>query len=76
MKQAQEQREAARWSKNVKDGTTTLEKEAVRLLLAQLKEEFKRDIPAKTSGIYREILEESFLDVHWEEIAEDLIDQT
>jgi len=75
MKQAQHQREAARWSKSVKDGTTTLEKEAARLLLTQLKDEFKRDIPAKTKGMYRDILEETFLDVHWEEIAEDLIDQ-
>jgi chemotaxis protein MotB len=74
-KQAQDQRESARWSLNVKENGVSIEREATRKLVAQLQDEIKREIPAKADGIYRELLQEIFLDVHWDEIAEDLIEQ-
>ena len=74
-KQAEDQRESARWSVNVKEHGMSIEKEATRKLTAQLQDEIKREIPAKADGIYRELLQEMILDVHWDEIAEDLIEQ-
>jgi chemotaxis protein MotB len=73
--QAQDQRESARWSNEVKESGVSIEKVAGRKLSLQLQEEIKRDIPAKVDGIYRELLREAFLDIHWDEIAEDLIEQ-
>jgi flagellar motor protein MotB len=74
-KQAEDQREAARWSKNVKPSGNTLEKEAARKLALQLREEISREIPAKVDGIYRDLLAEIILDINWEEIAEDFVEQ-
>ena len=74
-KQAQDQRESARWSKDVKENIQSVEKVAIRQMMLQLQDEMKRDIPAKTDGIYRELLHDALLDVNWREIAEDLIGQ-
>jgi chemotaxis protein MotB len=74
-KQAHDQRESARWSKNVKENVETIEKVAVRKLTSQLQEELKREMPLEVDGIYRDLLNELFLDINWAEIAEDLIDQ-
>jgi chemotaxis protein MotB len=72
-KQAADQRESAHWSKDVKENGGSIEKEATRKLSLQLQEEMKREIPTQVDGVYRELLREIMLDVHWDEIAEDLI---
>jgi chemotaxis protein MotB len=72
-KQVQDQIEAARWSREVKDKKAGVNEFAIRKLAAQLKEEVMRDIPAKTTGVYRDLLLDAFAEVHWSEIAEDLI---
>jgi chemotaxis protein MotB len=72
-KQAEEQREAARWSRDVKEDGASIEKTAIRKLTAQMQEEMRREIPKKTSGIYRDLLDEALLDINWTELAEDLI---
>jgi flagellar motor protein MotB len=74
-RQAKDQLEAARWSKEVKENRSTAEKTATRLLTAQLQEELAREIPAKTGGIHREMLNEIIQQINWTEIAEDLIEQ-
>jgi chemotaxis protein MotB len=72
-KQAEDQREAARWSPEVKEHGQTVEKVAIRKLLAQLEDELAKEIPAKTDGIYRDLVRETLREVNWTEIAEDLI---
>jgi hypothetical protein len=72
-RQAKEQLEAARWSKEVKEGRSTIEKTAIDLLTAQLQEEAEREIPANTAGIYRSMINEILQQINWTEIAEDLI---
>ena len=72
-KQAEDQHEAARWSKNVKENGATVDKEAVRTLTMQLQDEIKRDIPMQAAGIYRDLIHEVMFDVNWDEIAEDLL---
>ncbi len=72
-KQAEDQREAARWSKNVKENGSTIEREAARQLTLQLQEEIRKDIPPQATGIYRELMNEVFFDVNWDEIADDLL---
>jgi chemotaxis protein MotB len=74
-KQAKDQIEAARWYKEVKENRSTPEKTATRVLTAQLQDELTRDIPAQTSGIYREMLNEIIQQINWTEIAEDLVEQ-
>ena len=74
-RQAKEQLEAARWSKEVKEGRSTIEKTAIGLLTVQLQEEAEREIPAKTSGMYRAMINEIMQQINWTEIAEDLIAQ-
>ena len=74
-KQAKDQLAAASWSKEVKENRSTVEKTATRLLTAQLEEEVTREIPAKTGGMYREMLREIIQQINWTEIAEDLIEQ-
>jgi chemotaxis protein MotB len=74
-KQAKDQLEAARWTKEVKDKSMTVEKMATRLLTAQLQEELTREIPTKSAGIYREMLNELIQQINWIEIAEDLIEE-
>lgn len=72
-KQAEDQREAARWSKNVKQNGASVEREAVRQLTLQLQEEVRKDIPAQATGIYRDLMNEALFDVNWDEIAQDLL---
>ena len=74
-KQAHDQREAAQWSKEVRDKTNSMEKVATQQLVKQLQEELQREIPGKTTGIHRDLLLEALKDVNWREIAEDLISQ-
>jgi chemotaxis protein MotB len=73
-KQVQDQREAARWSKNVKEDGGSVDKEATRKLVIQLQDEIKQEIPAKVEGIYRDLLQQIIGDIHWDEVAEDLIE--
>ncbi len=73
-KQAQELKETAQWSEDAKKKDGSAEKQALRKLTIQLQEEFKRNMPPKTEGIYRDLLLETSLDINWEEIAEDLMD--
>ena len=72
-KQAEEQRESARWSREVKENGDPLERTAIRRLTIQLQEEIKREIPTKVTGLYRDLLQEVMQDVNWAELAEDLI---
>jgi chemotaxis protein MotB len=74
-KQAQDQLEAARWSREAKDEKKTPESIAARQLVMQLHHEFKRDIPKKSDGVYRNLLEQMLSDVNWTELAEGLIGQ-
>jgi flagellar motor protein MotB len=74
-KQVRDQLEAARWSKEVKDKKAAVADVAIRKLAVQLKEEIVREAPAKTTGVYRDLLLDAFAEVHWTEIAEDLIGQ-
>jgi chemotaxis protein MotB len=74
-KQAKDQLEAACWSKEVKENRSTVEKVATRLLTVQLQDELTREIPTKSGGIYREMLNELIQQINWTEIAEDLIEQ-
>jgi chemotaxis protein MotB len=72
-RQAKEQLEAARWTKEVKEGRSTIEKTAIGLLTKQLEDELAREIPAKTAGMYRAMIDEIMQQINWTEIAEDLI---
>ncbi len=72
-KQAHDQREAAQWSKEVRDKSSSMEEIATRQLVKQLQEELHREIPGKSTGIHRELLLEALRDVNWTEVAEDLI---
>ena len=72
-KQVSDQLEAARWAKEVKEKKATVNEIAIRKLAAQLKEELVREAPGNTTGVYRELLLDAFAEVHWTEIAEDLI---
>ncbi len=74
-RQAKEQLEAARWSKEVKEGRSTVEKTAIGLLSAQMEQELAREIPAPTLGVYRTMIHEVLEQINWIEIAEDLIAQ-
>ena len=71
--QAKDQLESARWSKEVKENRSTPEKTAIRLLTSQLQEEIGREIPARTGGVYREMVDEIMQQINWTEIAEDLV---
>ena len=72
-KQANDQREAARWSREVKEEKKTVEAVATRQLVSQLQTELKRDIPKKADGVYRDLLNQTLTDINWLELAEDLI---
>lgn len=74
-RQAKDQLEAARWSKEVKEGRETLEKTATRLLAAQLQHEFEGELPTKSSGAHKAMISEILEQVNWTEIAEDLLAQ-
>jgi hypothetical protein len=74
-KQVKHHREAARWSKEVREEKKTIEQVAARLLQVQLEDEFARDIPKKADGVYRDLPERVLLDVNWEELAHDLIEE-
>lgn len=71
-KQANDQRESARWAREVKSRKLSIKDVAISRLAAQLQEELLRDTP-KTTGLYREIMLDAFNEVNWTEIAEDLI---
>ena len=72
-KQAEDQREAARWSTDVKTYGASADKVATRLLYLQLQDEMTRQIIEKSEGIKRDMLDEMVGQVNWAEIAEDLI---
>ena len=74
LKQAKDQRESARWSKEVKENQSTIEKVSLRKLTGQLREEITREIPVKNEGLYREMLFAVIWQVNWGEIAEDLLE--
>ncbi len=73
-KQAQDLKETAQWTNDAKKNDGSADKQAVRKLTMQLQEEFRNNMPSKTEGIYRDLLLETSLDINWEEIAEDLMD--
>jgi hypothetical protein len=72
-KQAEDQRESARWSKEVKEEGVPVERAAIRQLATQLKDEVQRDMLAKAQGINRDLLRAAMLDINWTQLAEDLI---
>jgi len=72
-KQAKDQREAARWTEAVKLKKKSAHQVAVEKLAIQLKDEFLASVPAKTEGIYRDLLVDAFSEVNWRELAEDLL---
>jgi flagellar motor protein MotB len=72
-KQAKDQREAARWSREVKEEKKTIEFVATRRLILQFQEEMSRDIPKKADGLYRDLLQQVLQDVNWAELSEDLV---
>jgi flagellar motor protein MotB len=72
-KQAANQRESARWAKEVRSKKVVARDVAIVRLSHQLKEEITRDMPATTSDIHRDLLLDAFTEVNWKEIAEDLI---
>ncbi len=71
-KQALDQRESARWAKEVKLRKASIKDVAIARLAEQLKDELVRETP-KASGLYRDLVLDAFNEVHWSEIAEDLI---
>jgi chemotaxis protein MotB len=72
-KQAKNQLEAARWSREVKEEKKSVEHTAIRQLVSQLHSEFRRDLPQKADGVYRDLLQLMIGDINWNELAEDLI---
>lgn len=70
--QAQIQRDKVRKAKADPDEAAEIEKQVIRQLADQLKEEFTRDIRPQVIGLYRELMFEIIADVNWLEIAEDL----
>jgi flagellar motor protein MotB len=72
--QVKDQREKARWSREVKENRSTADKVAIRQISSQLREEFARDIAGQADGIHRDMLREAIEHVNWLEIAEDLIE--
>jgi chemotaxis protein MotB len=71
-KQALDQRESARWAKEVKNRKASIKEVAIARLAAQLREEFVRETPT-AAGLHRDLVLDAFADVNWTEIAEDLI---
>ena len=74
-KQAKELRESARLSKDVRDKTRSEEQAAVAALVLQLQDEILRDMPLKTDDLYRGLLQLSFRDVNWLQLAEHIMGQ-
>jgi flagellar motor protein MotB len=74
-KQVEDQLVSARRSKETKEKGVPANDIAVRRLAAQLKDELVGEIPAKSTGIYRELLLEALGEVNWTELAEDLVGQ-
>ncbi len=71
--QARRQRDLARWAANDADNNEAAERTALRELTRQLKEEIKRDLPARLTNPYRDLLAEAVAEVNWTELAEDLL---
>jgi chemotaxis protein MotB len=71
--QAQRQRDLARWAMKGEENPEAAERTALRELTRQLKEEIKRDLPARLNNPYRDLLTEAVAEVNWPELAEDLL---
>lgn len=74
-KQAKDQLESARWSKDAKEKGASVADIAIRKLAVQLQDELVRQAPRQFDGIYHSLLMDAFLEVNWVELAEDLIGQ-
>jgi chemotaxis protein MotB len=70
--QAQRQRDLARWTLKGVDGET-IENTAIRELSRQLKDETKRDMPARLNNPYHDLLIEALVEVNWTELAEEFL---
>lgn len=71
--QAQRQRDLARWAQHGETNADAAERTALRELTRQLKEEIRRDLPARLDNPYRDLLSEAIAEVNWTELAEDLL---
>jgi flagellar motor protein MotB len=73
--QAKNQLELAGRAPDLKDGNKTVQQIATEKLSLQLKEEIRSEIPKKSDGVYRNLLEQALRDVNWIELAENMIGQ-
>ena len=71
--QAKNQREAARWSADVKEKQKSVNQVAIDKLAVQLKDEFVANFANDVDGLHRDLLLEAFSEVNWRELAEDLL---
>jgi chemotaxis protein MotB len=71
--QALRQRDLARWAQKQDEHSEAIERTALRELTRQLKDEIKRDLPARLNNPYRDLLSEAINEVNWMELAEDLL---
>ncbi len=72
--QAKRAMELASASPEVRKKSATQKDAAVQILAKQLREEMTKGIVNKTTDIHRDLLFETFTEVNWKELAEDLIE--
>jgi len=71
--QANQARDAAARSPEVKSKAIDERDEAVRRLSKQMQSELKEGVPVKARGIYQDLLVNSLNDVNWTQLAEDIL---
>ena len=74
-KQVADQLEKARWATEVKKNGVPVNDVAIRKLAVQLKDEIVSEAPTRMTSVYRDLLLDAFAEVHWLELAEDLVNR-
>lgn len=71
--QAQQSRELASLSPEVRDKRRSVNEVAAQHLSKQLRDEMTQGIPSKAQGVYQDLLFGALSEVNWVELAEDLL---
>lgn len=70
---ASKQREVAAKSREVLEGTMTANEMAVQQLSRILRTEMSKDVTTAPNALYQDLILDSFSDVNWKQLAEDLL---